>query len=120
MSIKTSSNIDIMSDMPDHSHDIFPIHVIDTTRNTRSFEPETPPNLQFTKIIEANIGTERVIGNWTNLVRGCIKLALKENISIGRLQQLGIPVQKGAKYDNGYNLIQGTNISLQRVDASKT
>lgn len=85
-------------------------------RQTESFRPDNPPNLSFTKIINATFGTQST-NKWNTLVRCAVKAALQKNTSIGKLKSLSIPVQEGQINDNGFHSLSDMNVSVRAVSA---
>lgn len=91
---------------------------VEITTNQRTFNPEEPPNLHFTKIIEAVLST-RHANNWNAFLRCAVELALQRNISIGRLRSLSLPIEEGQKTTDGFCPIPSLNISVQNVDSNR-
>jgi len=91
---------------------------VEITTAQKTFNPEQPPNLRFTKIIEAVFGTQRV-NNWNALVRCGVELALKESWSTHQLRNLSLPIKEGCKTNHGYHPLPDLNISVQEVDANR-
>jgi len=87
-----------------------------TTVETVIRPPDEPPNLSFTKIINATFGTQST-NKWNALVRCAVKEALQKNMSISRLKSLLSNVQEGQINDNGYRPLPGMNVSVQGVAA---
>ncbi len=78
-----------------------------------------PPNLYFTKILDARIDNQRAI-NWNNLLSCAIKLALQREISVRELQNIiGYCVEEGQKNIDGFSPLPGTNVSFAHVDANR-
>jgi len=80
--------------------------------------PDQPPDLSFTKFINATFGTQSPT-KWSALVRCAVRTALQKNISIGKLKSFSIPVQEGQKNDEGYHPLPDMNVAVAGVDASK-
>jgi hypothetical protein len=78
--------------------------------------PDQPPDLSFTKFINATFGTQSPT-KWSALVRCAVRTALQKNISIGKLKSFSIPVLEGQKIDEGYRPLPGMNVSVQGVSA---
>jgi len=78
--------------------------------------PDQPPDLSFTKFINATFGTQSPT-KWSALVRCAVRTALQKNISIGKLKSLSIPVQEGQKIDDGYHPLPDMNVSVRGVSA---
>jgi hypothetical protein len=89
-----------------------------TTAGMPPFRPDNPPNLHFTKIIEARFETQRLT-RWAELLRCAVKTAVQKNMSIEQLKSFSIPIQAGQKNDEGYHFLPDMNISIQGVDANK-
>ena len=104
--------LDMPKDVPANK----PQPVSGTTAETLPFRPDEPPNLSFTKIINATFGTQSPT-KWNALVRCAVKAALQKNISIGKLKSLSIPVQEGQINDNGFHSLSDMNVSVQGVAA---
>jgi hypothetical protein len=95
-----------------------PIEQRDASSKQMKFDPNKPPNLHFTKIIEARIDVQRT-GNWNQLLICAIKIALQRKISVRELQNIvGRCVEEGQKYVDGFSPLPGTNVSFQNVDAN--
>jgi len=82
------------------------------------FDPDHPPDLHFTKIVEAKIGSRKE-NNWNALVRCAVGVALKNNISITELRNLDVPVEPRQKNTDGFSTLRGMNVSVQNVDARR-
>jgi predicted type IV restriction endonuclease len=78
--------------------------------------PDQPPDLSFTKFINATFGTQSPT-KWSALVRCAVRTALQKNISIGKLKSLSIPVIEGQKIDEGYHPLPDMNVALRGVAA---
>jgi len=91
---------------------------VETIPGARSFRPEQPPDLHFTKIIQATLGSQSV-NKWNALVRCAVKQALKNNVSISHLKELGVRVEKGQKTNEGFRPLTDMNVSVQGVGADK-
>jgi len=85
---------------------------------TLTFRPDKPPDLRFTKFINATFENQNQ-PNWNALVRCAVRLALQKNITLHKLKNLSIPVQEGQKNNEGYVPLMDMNVSVQNVDASK-
>ena len=92
-------------------------HFVPTTE-TPIVRPDEPPDLSFTKFINATFGTQSPT-KWSALVRCAVRTALQKNISIGKLKCFSIPVQEGQKNDEGYHPLPDMNVAVAGVDASK-
>jgi predicted type IV restriction endonuclease len=90
----------------------------DTSNEQRSFDPCKPPNLLFTKILEAKIDMQRA-NNWNNLLSCAIKVALQKRISVNELQSISVPVKEGQVNTDGYSPLPGTGVSFCNVDANR-
>jgi hypothetical protein len=86
------------------------------TAGTIICRADEPPNLSFTKIIQATFGTQNA-NKWNSLVRCAVRAALQKNLSIGKLRSFSIPIQEGQKNDEGYHPLPGMNVSVAGVDA---
>lgn len=84
----------------------------------KTLDPHHPPNLYFTKIIEAKIENQKA-DNWNGLLINAIKLALQNNVSITELQDMSIPIKEGSWNSDGFLPLSGTNVSFQNVDTNR-
>jgi len=82
------------------------------------FPATRSPSLRFTKIIEAAFAA-RSATNWNALLRSGVEVALQQNISIGRLKSLSVPVAEGRKTNDGFCPVSKRNVSVQNVDANR-
>lgn len=103
-------------DLPKNIHTAKPQPVFGPTAEPLIFPPDEPPNLTFTKIIQATFGTQST-NKWNALLRCAVKAARQKNISIGRLRSFSIPIQEGQKNDEGYRPLPGMNVSVGGVAA---
>ncbi|MBC8469905.1 MAG: type I restriction enzyme HsdR N-terminal domain-containing protein [Planctomycetes bacterium] len=103
-------------DLPKNVPDNKPQPVFGPKSEILSFRPDEPPNLSFTKIINATFGTQST-NKWNALVRCAVKEALQKNMSLSRLKSLLSNVQEGQINDNGYRPLPGMNVSVQGVAA---
>jgi predicted type IV restriction endonuclease len=78
--------------------------------------PNQPPDLSFTRFINATFGTQSA-NNWNALVRCAVRTALQKNMSISKLKSLLSCVQEGQINDKGFHPLPGTNVSVQSVAA---
>ena len=78
--------------------------------------PNQPPDLSFTRFINATFGTQSA-NNWNALVRCAVRTALQKNISISKLRSFSIPIQEGKKIDEGYHPLPDMNVSVAGVSA---
>ncbi len=83
----------------------------------RVLEPNSPPNLSFTKVIEAKFAG-RAAANWNDLLGVAIRTAMQDGIDVDRLQGLSVPVKEGRISTDGYAPLQGTSVSFQNVNAN--
>ncbi len=90
---------------------------LDASSKQKIFDPHKPPNLWFTKIIEARIDVQRA-DNWNHLLSCAIKIALQRRIPISELQNISVPVKEGQINTDGFSPLPGTNVSFQNVDAN--
>lgn len=74
-------------------------------------------HVAFSKIVEGDFGGQRV-SSWNHLVETGIKIALDKRWSIIDLKTI-LPIKEGYHTTEGYNPIQGTNLSYQNMDANK-
>jgi hypothetical protein len=93
-----------------------PRPVFRATEEILPFRPDGPPNLSFTKIFNATFGTQNPT-KWNTLLCCAVKAALQNNISIGKLKSLSIPVQEGQINGNGFHSLSDMNVSVQYVTA---
>jgi len=84
---------------------------------SKIFDPHNPPNLHFTKIIEARIDVQPA-NNWNNLLSCAIRIALQRQISVYELQSISVPVKEGQINIDGFSHLSKTNVSFQNVDAN--
>jgi len=103
-------------DLPKNVPDNKPQPIFGPTTEILSFRPDEPPNLSFTKIINATFGTQST-NKWNALVRCAVKSALQKNMSISRLKSLLPNVQEGQKNNEGYHPLPGMNVSVAGVAA---
>lgn len=92
-----------------------PIEILTAQQTLNS---ERPPDLRFTKFIEAVFGPLRA-NNWNALLRCGVELAMQRNISISRLKTLSLPVEEGQKTNDGFCPIPRLNVSVQNVDSNR-
>ena len=91
---------------------------IDISNPIKSFNPENPPDLRFTSVIEANIGPQYA-NNWNAIVRNGVKIATQTNMTTNDLKKLSVPVKDGKIIKHGFTPVKDTNISVQNIDAGK-
>jgi hypothetical protein len=89
----------------------------DASRKQKTFDPHKPPNLHFTKIVEARIDVQRT-DNWNHLLSCAIKIALQKRMTISELQNISVPVKEGQINIDGFSPLPETNVSFQYVDAN--
>lgn len=82
------------------------------------FDPQAPPNLLFTKIIEAKFGSQNP-NNWNTLVRCAVNQALLKNISVTKLKNLSVPVETGRIDTDGFCPLADMDVSVQNVSAER-
>jgi len=83
-------------------------------------DPENPSDLTHTKILEGYFDDVSV-RNWKELVNVAHKRALNDLGSFDELRKISISnIYAGEKIENGYKLIEGTNISIQGANANQS
>jgi hypothetical protein len=86
------------------------------TKGIIECQPDQPPNLSFTKIIQATFGTQNVT-KWNELVRCAVGEAKRKGISTSKLRSFSIPIQDGLKTDEGYHPLPDIGVAVAGVDA---
>jgi len=82
--------------------------------------PTNPSDLTHTKVLEG-IFDDTSVRNWRDLVNEAHKRALNELGSFEELKKISISnIYKGDKRENGYKLIEGTNVSIQGANANQS
>jgi hypothetical protein len=82
--------------------------------------PDKPESVEFTKVLEAVFGEERVTG-WNSLLKAGIRLALKQGITLNELRGfLSTKLKNGHCNQEGYRPIDGTNVSMQGMNADNS
>lgn len=78
------------------------------------------PNLTHTKLLSAKVGARLISRpNWNSVLDEILKDACKAGLKANDIQRIGsINVTEGKKTDEGYNVLIGTNISVQGQDAN--
>lgn len=92
----------------------------ETKSGVKILNPENPSDLTHTKILEGYFDDTNV-RNWRELVNVAHKKALSELGSFDELRKISISnIYSGEKRENGYKLIEGTNISIQGANANQS
>ena len=83
----------------------------------RKLDPDNLLSVQFTKILEATFGQEQANG-WNPLLEVAIRTALDRSLTLTDLQEsLSTRLRSGEHNQNGFHPIQGTNTSMQGMNA---
>jgi hypothetical protein len=89
------------------------------TGQFRQIPPDDPGDLRFTRVLEGQLGTAKGT-TWRELLEAGLCHALKQGASIADLRsELTLNIADGDRTDSGFSPVEGTNVSLQGVDAGK-
>lgn len=98
------------------SHTITPsVQVRTNVEDLDRLDPLNPPNLKFTKVVEANFG-KLSPKKWSDLARAGVKLGLERGLTAAELARY-FPIKEGRHTTDGFQEVQGTGVSLQGMDA---
>lgn len=82
--------------------------------------PDKPSDLTHTKVLEG-LFDDTSVRNWRDLVTAAHKKALNELGTFEELKKVSISnIRQGNKRENGYKLIDGTNVSIQGANANQS
>lgn len=103
-----------------------PVPAIDggEVSNVREFNPNTPPDLTHTKVLEIEFDGKPLAHDdvhWSGLLRVAIRAAkarAKSNADLKRL--ISVNFVDYEKSDEGYQFLRDTGLSFQRLDANGT
>lgn len=85
----------------------------------KSFDPETPPDLQHTRILSAEISGEQAT-KWNDLVAAAHRCALAKLGSFDALKEASRSnIVKGRKEDDGFHHHRELSISIQYVGSNQ-
>ncbi len=86
----------------------------------RKIDPDNPSSVQFTRILEATFGKEHAT-NWKPLLEAAIRTALSKSVTLTELQgMLSTNLRRGEHNQQGFHPIQGTNVSMQGMNADNS
>ncbi len=84
----------------------------------RPFDPETPPDLLYTRILSAEFGGHPA-SNWNELMVVAHRVAMARLKSVDALRSATLAnVVTGRRADSGFHFQQDMNVSIQNVDAN--
>jgi hypothetical protein len=87
--------------------------------SVKRLNPENPGDVTYTKIIAGKICDEYA-SHWNELVEIGVRHAIQRGFTVAELnRRLTVNLQPGAYDKKGYRLIEGTQVSMQRIDANK-
>ncbi|WP_039895314.1 T4SS efffector SepA family protein [Lyngbya sp. PCC 8106] len=88
--------------------------------NIKRFDPETPPNLKFSRVNKAIIGNSALSKpNWNKIVREIHLLGMKKARKFDALQMITtFNIKQGEHNDKGFYYVPEIGISIQNVDAN--
>ena len=98
--------------------------IIETTNQIndliiRDFKIDSHQDLKFTNIVEGTINGIK-INNWQKALRIVVKLLIDNGINCDELISVSkLNIKNGIINKGGFNLIKGTNCSLQRVESNR-
>ncbi|MBF8278138.1 MAG: hypothetical protein HW390_3211 [Candidatus Brocadiaceae bacterium] len=102
------------------SSSIVPTSLSPSSAGSRRLNSDNPESVKFTKILEAAFGEERVTG-WNSLLEAGIHLALGKGVTLNELQSsLSTKLKDGHHNQEGYHPIDGTNVSMQGMNADNS
>lgn len=83
------------------------------------YDPDAPPDLMFTKVIEATFG-DKGCANWNDLLRAGVVLAHGAGHTAQEMSSYcGARIREGHHAREGYAPVSGTSVSLQGLDAQE-
>ena len=83
-------------------------------------DPNKPPSLSFTNIIDAKIENETA-KNWSSLVRMALKIGVRKGLDIFTLQKItSIKLRRGSYNEDGYKFEPTVGFSYQELSAQKS
>jgi hypothetical protein len=87
---------------------------------TRYLNPDSPDDLHFAKIINAQFGNTIISRpNWNKIVYAAHRVTLRKHPSFDKLEMLtNSHIVQGERGDCGFHYIEDLNISIQNVDAN--
>ena len=85
----------------------------------KEYDPSRAPSLGFTTKVTASFAGDTA-KNWNDLLRVAVRTALSSGRTRQDIQRMtGINIQDGSIEDKGYSLIEGTNVSVQGLNADE-
>ena len=97
-----------------------PISQSPSSAVSHRLEPDNPESVKFTKVLEAVFGEKSVTG-WNALLEAGIRLALGKGVTLNELQQcLSTKLKNDHHNQGGYHPIDGTNVSMQGMNADNS
>lgn len=93
---------------------------VNEDENIERFEAETPPDLKFSKVQKAIIGSSSLPKpNWNKIVRYIHCLCMKQAQTFDALQMITTFNIKVGKYeDEGFDYVPEIGVSIQKVDSN--
>jgi hypothetical protein len=84
------------------------------------YEAQNPPELRFTKVVEASFNGKTVkLASWNRLLDTALNYAAKEISDFEKLRNIAaVNMVKGKKFDEGYRYLPEANLSVQGQKAN--